>query len=138
LLLHLVDKLEFHLAEDFYWFNRAKLPGPRQWVTMDRTRVKDAVNTIWWLSKSSTPKADNRNVLRPYSKAMRQMIERGKYNEGGRPSEHNIGKKWARDLGGAIAPNVFETAQPDLEPTADELREIAKLSGTDPDNMLDF
>ncbi len=68
LLIALVEKFEFHLAEDFYWFNRAKLPGPRQWATIDRVRVKDAVNVIWWLGKSSHPKADNRKVLKSYSK----------------------------------------------------------------------
>lgn len=126
LLIDLVDRAGFHLAEDFYWFNRAKLPGPRQWVNIDRTRVKDAVNAIWWLSKSEQPKADNRRVLRPYSKAMQRMIARGSYNEGARPSEHNIGKTWAKDQGGAIAPNVIEVEAVDY------------LAGVEPDNMLDY
>lgn len=120
LLIELVDKHEFHLAEDFYWFNRAKLPGPRQWVNVDRTRVKDAVNTIWWLSKTANPKADNRKVLKPYSRDMLRLIERGTYNDGDRPSEHHIGKNWARDLGGAIPPNVIEATHAER------------------DNMLDF
>ncbi len=126
LLIDLVDELGFHLAEDFYWFNRAKLPGPRQWVNIDRTRVKDAVNLIWWLSKTEHPKADNRRVLRPYSKSMLRMIERGTYNDGARPSEHVIGKTWAKDQGGAIAPNVIEVEGEDW-----------KL-GAERDNMLDF
>lgn len=29
----------------------SKLPTPAEWVTVRRGRVKDAVNTIWWLSK---------------------------------------------------------------------------------------
>jgi site-specific DNA-methyltransferase (cytosine-N4-specific) len=130
LLLNLVDKFDFHLAEDFYWFNRAKLPGPRQWTTIDRSRVKDAVNTIWWLSKSPTPKADNRAVLKPYSRSMLRMLERGTYNEGERPSEHRIGKNWAKDLGGAIPSNVFEVS---------ELEALEPLSARyfEPDNMLD-
>jgi DNA modification methylase len=119
LLINLVDKHEFHLAEDFYWFNRAKLPGPRQWVNIDRVRVKDAVNTIWWLSRTPNPKADNRRVLRPYSKDMLRLIERGTYNDGERPSEHKIGKTWNRNLGGSIPPNVIEALQ-------------------GPNNMLDF
>lgn len=126
LLIELVDKLGFHLAEDFYWFNRAKLPGPRQWVNIDRTRVKDAVNLIWWVSKTEQPKADNRRVLRPYSKSMQRMIQRGTYNEGDRPSQHNIGKTWAKDQGGAIAPNVLELDLPDW------------MFGGEPDNMLDY
>jgi DNA modification methylase len=107
-LIDLVDGLGFHLAQDFYWFNRAKLPGPAQWVTVDRVRVKDAVNTIWWLSKSAAPKANNRNVLVPYSKSMERMLATGKYNQGKRPGGHYVGAKWARDNGGAIAPNVLE------------------------------
>lgn len=128
LLITLVENYAFHLAEDFYWFNRAKLPGPRQWVTNDRVRVKDAVNTLWWLGKSAHPKADNRRVLKPYSKSMLRLIERGTYNAGLRPSEHVIGASWAKDLGGAIPPNVLET---------DEV-ESQDPVGMDPDNMLDL
>ncbi len=126
LLIELVDKVGFHLAEEHFWFNRAKLPGPRQWVNIDRTRVKDAVNVIWWLSKTVTPKADNRRVLRPYSKSMQRMIARGTYNDGERPSQHEIGKEWAKNQGGAIAPNVIETAYDDW------------MLGGEPDNMLDY
>lgn len=127
LLLDLVDNRKFHLAQDLYWFNRAKLPGPRQWVNIERTRVKDAVNVIWWLSKNTHPKADNRRVRRPYSKAMQRMIKRGTYNDGPRPSEHHIGKTWAKDQGGAIPPNVIQLDLPEL--LAEE---------TDVDNMLDY
>ncbi|HVW81032.1 MAG TPA: site-specific DNA-methyltransferase, partial [Mycobacteriales bacterium] len=125
LLIELVDECGYHLAEDFIWFNRAKLPGPMQWVNVDRVRVKDAVNNIWWLSKSPTPKADNRNVLKPYTKKMLRMIETGRYNAGARPSQHQIGKTWAQDRGGAIPPNVIETGYD--EP-----------AGWLPDNVLDF
>src|SRR5262249_14241976 len=53
LLVELVRKAGFFLAEEFYWCNRAKIPSPAQWVTVDRIRVKDAVNVIWWLSKTT-------------------------------------------------------------------------------------
>jgi DNA modification methylase len=130
LLIQLVDEVGFHLAEDYYWFNRAKLPGPRQWVNIERTRVKDAVNVIWWLSKTENPKADNRRALRPYSKSMQRMIKRGTYNDGDRPAQHKIGKDWAKDQGGAIAPNVIETEYDD--PGYDW------RFGFEPDNMLDY
>jgi len=29
----------FHLAQEFYWYNPAKLPTPAQWVTLDRIRI---------------------------------------------------------------------------------------------------
>nr|WP_073257622.1 hypothetical protein [Caldanaerovirga acetigignens] len=40
-----------------------------------KIRVKDAVNTVWWLSKSDFPKADVRKVLVPYSDRMRKLLE---------------------------------------------------------------
>jgi len=109
LLVSLVREEKFFLAEEFYWYNRAKLPGPAQWVTIDRIRVKDAVNPIWWLSKTTKPKADNRRVLRPYSDAMHKLFRRG-YNEGRRPSGHVVRDKFARNNGGAIPPNLIEVS----------------------------
>ena len=97
----------FHLAQEFYWFNPAKLPNPVQWANVTRERVKDAVEPIWWLSKSPHPKACNRKVLVPYSKHMRRLLETGKYNRGVRPSGWNISDVWAKDNGGAI-PSNFE------------------------------
>jgi len=103
------SNLKFHLAQDFYWFNLAKLPSPAEWVTVRRIRAKDAVDPIWWLSKSPFPKADNRQVLNQYSKAMQELLKRG-YNAGPRPSGHNISSKFQRDLGGAIPPNFLAYA----------------------------
>jgi DNA modification methylase len=109
LLVSLVRDEKFFLAEEFYWYNRAKLPGPAQWVTIDRVRVKDAVNPIWWLSKTTKPKADNRRVLTPYSDAMHELFRRG-YNKGRRPSGHVVRDKFATNNGGAIPPNLIEVS----------------------------
>lgn len=98
----------FHLAQEFYWLNPAKLPNPVQWANVKRVRVKDAVEPIWWLSKSPHPKANNRNVLVPYSEHMQRLLRTGKYNAGTRPSGWNISEVWARDNGGAI-PSNFES-----------------------------
>src|SRR4029079_8067109 len=46
LLIHLGRT--FHLAHDFYWYNPSRLPSPEEWVTIRRTRVKEAVTNIWW------------------------------------------------------------------------------------------
>ena len=97
---------KFHLAQDFYWFNPSRLPTPAEWVTIKRTRVKDAVNPIWWLSKTENPHADNRQVLRPYSKSMRRLLRDG-YDVAMRPSQHEIGPHFGRDNGGAIPPNLM-------------------------------
>ena len=109
LLIALVRSGGFHLAEEFYWFNRAKIPGPAQWVNIERIRVKDAISPIWWLSKSERPKANNRNVLRPYGKAQQNLFENG-YNAGPRPSGWIVGDKFGVDNGGAIPPNVIEAS----------------------------
>lgn len=96
----------FHLAQDFYWFNPSRLPTPAEWVTIRRTRVKDAVTNLWWLSKSDDPQADNRQVLKPYSRSMKRLLRDG-YQPAMRPSQHEIGPHFQRDNGGAIPPNLL-------------------------------
>jgi DNA modification methylase len=96
----------FHLAQEFYWYNPSKLPTPAQWVTIRRTRVKDAVNMLWWLSKTDSPQADNRRVLRPYSRSMKRLLKDG-YKVARRPSQHDISPHFQRDNGGAIPPNLL-------------------------------
>jgi DNA modification methylase len=97
----------FHLAQDFYWYNPSKLPTPAEWVTIRRTRVKDAVTTLWWLSKTESPRADNRRVLKPYSRSMKRLLRDG-YDTARRPSQHDIGPHFRRDNGGAIPPNILQ------------------------------
>jgi DNA modification methylase len=97
----------FYLAQEFYWFNPAKMPNPIQWVNVERIRVKEAVEHIWWLSKTDRPRANNKNVLSRYSDSMRKLIRRGTYNYGLRPSGWNVGKSWNSDKGGAIPPNFL-------------------------------
>jgi site-specific DNA-methyltransferase (cytosine-N4-specific) len=109
LLVELVDTVGFFLAQDVYWVNKAKIPGPAQWVNIERIRVKDAVTPIWWLSKSERPKADNKRVLKPYSPRMQHLLKNG-YNDGRRPSGHVIGARFGVDNGGAIPPNLIEAS----------------------------
>ena len=71
LLVMLCEEYGFHLAQEHYWWNPAKLPSPAEWVNVRRVRVKDAINCVWWLSKSPFPKASNRRVLAPYSDSMK-------------------------------------------------------------------
>lgn len=107
LLVALCRRLHFYLAQEFFWYNPARLPTPAEWVTVRRVRVKDAVNTVWWLSKTPHPKANNRNVLREYSDSMRDLLVRG-YKAKLRPSGHDISDKFQRDNGGSIPPNLIE------------------------------
>ncbi len=77
LLIMLCREYNFHLAQEFYWWNPSKLPSPAEWVTVRRIRVKDAVNCIWWLSKTPWPKASNIRVLQPYSDSMQELLQNG-------------------------------------------------------------
>ncbi|MBW4437694.1 MAG: site-specific DNA-methyltransferase [Pleurocapsa minor GSE-CHR-MK-17-07R] len=106
LLIMLCEEFGFHLAQEFYWWNPSKLPTPAEWVTVRRIRVKDAVNTVWWLSKTPWPKASNRRVLQPYSDSMRQLLATG-YKAKRRPSGHDISDKFSQDNGAAIPPNLI-------------------------------
>ena len=99
----------FHLAQEFFWWNKSRLPTPAQWVTVKRVRVKDAVDHVWWLSKTPSPKSNNRNVLTEYSSAMKELLEKG-YRPRKRPSGHEISDKFQRNNGGAIPPNFLVIA----------------------------
>lgn len=112
LVIALVEELGLHLAQEFFWYNPAKLPSPAEWVTVRRIRVKDAVNTVWWLSKTPSPKASNRKILKPYSDSMRSLLQNG-YNAKKRPSGHDISTNFSNDNGGAIPPNLLELANTD-------------------------
>lgn len=109
-LIKLCDELEFRLAEEFFWFNPAKLPSPIEWVNKRKIRAKDSVNTVWWLSKTDHPKANVSNVLVPYSERMKklQADPQKYYKPKERPSGHDIGKNFAIDNGGAIPSNLLE------------------------------
>lgn len=106
-LLMLCEEVGFHLAQECFWHNPAKLPAPAEWVTVRRQRVKDAVEYIWWLSKTPFPKANNRNVLAEYSADMKRLLKRG-YKPKQRPSGHVITAKFGHDHGGSIPSSLIE------------------------------
>lgn len=106
-VIALCEQTGFHFAQDFYWYNPGALPAPAEWVNVRRIRVKCAVNLVFWLSKTEWPKADNKQVLRPYSRDMLRLIDRG-YRPKQRPSGHNITTKFRKNHGGAIPPNLLE------------------------------
>ncbi|MBP9903127.1 MAG: site-specific DNA-methyltransferase [Verrucomicrobia bacterium] len=114
-LLAFCDEIGFHLAEDFYWFNPAKLPSPIEWVNKRKIRAKDSVNTVWWLSKTAFPKADVRKVLAPYSDRMKKLIEDPEsfYTPKKRPSGHDISAGFGKDNGGAIPSNLLSIPNTD-------------------------
>ncbi|MHB8525453.1 MAG: DNA-methyltransferase [Candidatus Acidiferrales bacterium] len=109
LLISLCREFGFHLAQEFFWWNPARLPTPAEWVTVRRIRVKDAINCVWWLSPTPWPKASNRRVLQPYSDSMRELLAKG-YKPKLRPSGHDISDKFGIDNGAAIPPNLLALA----------------------------
>lgn len=112
LLITLCKEYDFHLAQEFFWWNPSRLPTPAEWVTVRRIRVKDAVNSIFWLSRSPWPKASNRRVLQPYSESMHHLLANG-YRPKRRPSGHDISDKFSKNNGAAIPPNLI--AMPNTE-----------------------
>lgn len=118
-LLRLCDVVGFHLAEDFYWHNPSKLPGPIEWVNKRKIRVKDSVNTIWWFSKTPYPKANVTNVLTEYSDRMKKLLQNPEqyYRPKSRPSGHDISNRFAKDNGGAIPPNMLSISNSDSSST---------------------
>lgn len=129
-LLEFCDSLHYNLAEEFFWFNPAKLPSPIEWVNKRKIRVKDAVNTVWWFSKTDNPKADVTRVLVPYSERMKTLLANPArfYTPRERPSGHDISKTFGKDNGGAIPSNLLKI--PNTESNSHYLR-ICKMLGRD-------
>lgn len=126
-LLAFVDDVGYHLAEEFYWYNPSKLPSPIEWVNKRKIRAKDAVNTVWWLSKTDHPKADVGRVRVPYSKSMERLLKDPAryYTPKERPSQHSIGEAFGRDNGGALPSNLL--AIPNSESNDAYLRACKRL-----------
>ena len=110
LLIRLVEEIDFHLAQECFWYNPAKMPTPAEWVNVRRIRIKDSVEYVWWFSKTPNPKASNLKVLAPYSADMIRLNKRG-VRATKRPSGHNIKASFSEvNAGGSIPSNVVETA----------------------------
>lgn len=106
-VLALCDQLDYQLAQEFFWYNPAKMPAPAEWVNVRRIRVKDSVEYIFWFTKDPYAKANNRQVLLEYSADMKRLIRRG-VKATTRPSGHAIRETFASDQGGAIPPNLIQ------------------------------
>ncbi len=114
LMVKLVDSLGFHLAQEIVWDNPSKMPAPAQWVTVERIRLKPSTESVFWLSKTPRPKADNRKVLREYSPAMKALLRRGGERGAERPSGYVLQPgAFSKDNGGAIASNLLSIANTD-------------------------
>jgi DNA modification methylase len=132
-LLAFQERADLHLCQEFICFNPARLPTPAQWVTIERIRVKDAFTRVWWMSPTPRPKADNRRVATRYSRSMEQLLKRGTYNAGRRPSQHMIGaESFLTHNGGAIPPNVLISPRESASFDLFEVLPIANTGAKDP------
>jgi len=114
-LIRMCDEQHFKLAEDFYWYNPAKLPSPIEWVNKRKLRAKDAVDNLWWFSKCDSPKANVSKVLTPFSDRMKKLMQNPKkwYTPKKRPSGHDIGAGFGEiteQKSGAIPSNLLQIA----------------------------
>jgi DNA modification methylase len=127
-LIKFVDDLGFHLAEEFFWYNPAKLPSPIEWVNKRKIRAKDAVNCVWWFSKTEFPKADVTRVLQPYSARMNALLKNpaGFYDPKTRPSEHSISDRFGKNNGGSIPSNLIQL--PNTDSNSNYLRTCRALN----------
>jgi len=114
-LLKFCDELGYRFAEDFYWFNPAKLPSPIEWVNRRKIRAKDSVNTVWWFSKGDFPKSDITQVLTPYSDRMKTLLKDPDkfYKAAKRPSGHDISKGFGEKRDGALPSNLLQIPNTD-------------------------
>ena len=114
-LLEFCDGLGYQLAEEFFWHNPAKLPSPIEWVNKRKIRAKDSVNTVWWFSKTESPKADVTRVLVPYSERMKTLLKNPAkfYKPKERPSGHEIAEAFGKANHGAIPSNLLQISNTD-------------------------
>lgn len=128
LLIALVEEIGFHLAQECFWYNPAKMPVPAEWVTVRRIRIRDSVEYVWWFSKTPYPKASNRNVLKEYSEDMIRLNRNGVRGTV-RPSGHVIRNSFDKiHAGGAIPPNVTEA---DFEDVPESMMKMGNNAAND-------
>jgi len=107
LVIALEDQLGLHLCQRLYWNAEAKLPGPMPWVGVQRIRLKNTVEPIYWLSATPRPKAHVERILRPYTASGRRALTQRRGDER-RPSGATFSKaSFAIDHGGAIPSTVI-------------------------------
>lgn len=122
LLIRLIDEIGFHLAQECFWYNPAKMPMPAEWVTVRKIRVKDSVEYVWWLSKTPWPKASNQKVLKDTFSADMHRLNRRGLRETTRPGGYKIKSSWAEIKNkGAIPSNFIQGELFEQEPPRNAL-----------------
>ena len=134
LMVALVEEMKFHLAQECFWYNPAKMPMPAEWVTVRKIRVKDSVEYVWWFSKSPWPKASNQKVLKEtFSADMHRLNKRG-VKETVRPGGYKINSSWSEmNAKGAIPSNFIQEEMFEVEgEVADSVLIMGNNAANDP------
>ncbi|MGI8545972.1 MAG: DNA-methyltransferase [Gemmatimonadaceae bacterium] len=111
MIVRLEDELGLQLSGRFIWDKgNAVLPTPAEWVNVRRCAVKSS--TEWLLhfavNAEGRTRANNRNVLVPYSDAMKRLIAKGGEKATTKPSGHAFADgAFKVDNDGAIPTNVL-------------------------------
>ena len=134
LLIQLVDEIGFHLAQECFWYNPAKMPMPAEWVTVRKIRVKDSVEYVWWLSKTPWPKASNQKVLKETFSADMYRLQRRGLKETTRPGGYKINSSWSDIKTKGSIPSNF--VQSDLFEEDKEPPESVLIMGNNSANDL--
>jgi len=127
-------KADLRLCQQFICYNPARLPSPAQWVTINKIRATDSFTHLWWIARTDFPKADTTKVQRPYSQAMKTLLRTRSYNNGSRPSQHQISETgFLSDRGGSTPQNLFELERLDLsrDPRLPSVIDFANTSSND-------
>lgn len=110
-VIALQDRLGLNVCQRLLWNNTSALPVPSNYVGVERIRLKNAVESVWWLSPSERPYADNRAILEPYSDRMRALLDAGGSARRKAPSGHAQREgSFSTDNGGSISSNLFRIA----------------------------
>lgn len=111
LIIKLCDELGFHLAQKCYWYNTTKLPGPTAWTSKQRVRVKDSLETLWWLGKTPNVYANNKEVLKEYATSQKRLMCKYKNADPSvrikKPGGLTVSQGIYCDNGGAIPDNLI-------------------------------
>jgi site-specific DNA-methyltransferase (cytosine-N4-specific) len=114
MIVRLEDELGLQLSGRFVWDKgSAVLPAPTEWCNRRRCVVKSS--TEWLLhfavDSEGRTRANNRNVLVPYSDDMKRLIARGGQKAAVRPSGYSMGAgAFSANNDGAIPTNVLRVS----------------------------
>ncbi len=111
MIVQLEDELGLQLSGRFVWDKGSSvLPAPAEWCNRRRCVVK--TSTEWLLhfavDSEGRTRANNRNVLVPYSESMNRLIAKGGQKAAVRPSGYTMSLgAFSAHNGGAIPTNVL-------------------------------